>query len=74
MVTNELILVLGMVIALLAVPGIFGALVEGTAPRGAAVAVVVGGGMIIYAISQTPGGIALNEVPDIIARVVGSFL
>jgi hypothetical protein len=74
MVTNELILVLGMVIALLAVPGIFGALVEGAAPRGAAVAVVVGGGMIIYAISQTPGGIALNEVPDIIARVVGSFL
>lgn len=74
MVTNELILVLGMMISLLAVPGIFGALVDGRAPRGAAVSVAVGGGMIVYAISQTPGGISLNEVPNIITRVVGSFL
>lgn len=74
MIINELILVLGMVVSLLAVPGIFGALVDGRAPRGAAVAIAAGGGMIIYAISKTPGGIALNEVPDIIARVVGSFL
>ncbi|MEM9582929.1 MAG: hypothetical protein AAGA08_07410 [Pseudomonadota bacterium] len=74
MVTNEFILVLGLVIGVLAIPGIFSALVDGSPPRAAAFAVVVSGGMIIYAIYNTPGGYAVNELPQIIARVVASIL
>lgn len=74
MVTNEFILVLGLVIGVLAIPGIFSAIVDGNPPRAASVAIVVAGGMIVYAAYNTPGGFSFNELPDIIARVVGSFL
>ena len=74
MVTNEFILVLGLVIGVLAIPGIFSAIVDGNPPRVAAVAVVVSGAMIIFAIFRTPGGFSVNELPDIIGRVVRSLL
>ncbi|MEM6595037.1 MAG: hypothetical protein AAF672_09615 [Pseudomonadota bacterium] len=70
---NDLIMVLGMVIAVLAVPGIFSSIVDGNPPRAATIAVVVGGGMIIYAVYNTPGGYALNDIPNVIARVVGGL-
>lgn len=73
MVTNEFILVLGLVIGVLAIPGIFSAIVDGSPPRAAAVAIVVSGALIIYAVYQTPGGFSVNEVPAIIGRVIRSL-
>ena len=73
MATTELILVLGMVVGLLAIPGIFSSIVDGSPPRAATIAVVISGGMIIYAVTQTPGGISLQDVPTIIYRVIGGF-
>jgi len=73
MVTNEFILVLGLAIGVLAIPGMFSAIVDGNPPRVAAVAIVVSGALIIYAIYQTPGGFAINEVPAIVGRVIRSL-
>ncbi|MEM7472487.1 MAG: hypothetical protein AAF340_14145 [Pseudomonadota bacterium] len=73
MIANEFILVLGMVIGVLAIPGMFSSIVDGSPPRAATVAVVVSGAMIIYAVYKTPGGYSLNEIPNVIARVVGSL-
>ncbi len=74
MITQELIFVLGLVVGVMAIPGIFSALVDGNPPRAAAVAVVVSGGLIIYAVYNTPGGISIDEIPDIVTRVVAGFL
>ncbi len=74
MVTNEFILVLGLVIGVLAIPGIFSAIVDGNPPRVAAFAIVVSGAMIIYAIFNTPGGYSVDELPQMIARVVASII
>lgn len=73
MATNELILVLGMVVGLLAIPGIFSSIVDGSPPRAATIAVVMSGGMIIYAVTQTPGGIALRDVPNIVYGVIAGL-
>ncbi|WP_298360388.1 hypothetical protein [uncultured Litoreibacter sp.] len=74
MITNEFILVFGIVIGVLAIPAIMSAWMDGSAPRVASFAVVISGAMIVYAIYNTPGGYSVNELPDIFTRVVASFL
>lgn len=72
--TSEFILVFGIVIGILTVPSMFRAAIDGNPPRVAALAIVVAGGMIVYAVYTTPGGFSVNELPDIFTRVVKSFL
>ncbi len=71
---NDFILVLGLVIGVLAIPAIASAISDRQPPRVAAFAVVVAGAMIIYAIYNQPGGYTINEIPDVITRVVASIL
>ena len=72
--TNELILVLGLVIGGLTIPAILSALKDGVAPRGAAVSGVVSDGLISYAVYRMPSGVSVNELPEIFDRVIRSFL
>lgn len=74
MITNEFILVFGIVIGVLSIPAILSSLLDGSAPRVASFAVVISGAMIIYAISNTPGGYSIDQLPEIFTRVVASFL
>lgn len=74
MITNDFLLVLGMVIGVLAIPGIFSAIVDRNPPRVASFAVVVAGGLMLYAIYNKPGGYQLQDLPDVIGRVVASLL
>jgi hypothetical protein len=73
-VTSEFILVFGIVIGILTIPSMFRAAIDGNPPRAAALAIVVAGGMIVYAVYTTPGGFSVNELPDMFTRVVKSFL
>ncbi|MFT6451492.1 MAG: hypothetical protein ACJA06_000976 [Halocynthiibacter sp.] len=72
--TNDVLLIIGIGIGLLAIPAIIGAFSEGRSPRAAAIMVMIGGGLIVLAVSQQPGGYTLNEVPDVFVRVVGHAL
>jgi hypothetical protein len=72
--TNDVLLIIGIGIGLLAIPAIIGAFSEGRSPRAAAIMVTIGGGLIVLAVSQQPGGYTLNEVPDVFVRVVGHAL
>lgn len=71
---NDIVLVVGLVIGVLAVPAIFSAISDGNPPRVAAFAVVVSGAMIIYAVFNQPGGYTVSELPTVFTRVVASFL
>lgn len=71
---NDLIFVIGLILAGFAVPPILGALFEGRAPRAAAIVVMVGGGLIALAVNQQPGGYTINEIPDVFVRVVGKYI
>ncbi|WP_417249709.1 hypothetical protein [Celeribacter sp.] len=70
---TDLFLVLGVGIAVLALPAIIGAFSESRPPRAAAIMVMIGGGLIVLAVSQHPGGYSLREVPDALTRVIGRY-
>lgn len=70
----DLALTLGVVIAAFSIPSILSALSDSRAPRASALTVLIGGGLILYAIQTNPGGYAMADVPDVFVRVVGQFM
>lgn len=69
----DLSLVIGLVLAVLTVPSLMSAYVEGRVPRAGAVFALIAGGLIVYALSTRPGGYALAEIPDAFFRVIGRY-
>ncbi len=67
---TDLALVIGLIILVLSAPAIISAISDGRAPRTAAFALVIGGGLVVYALTQKPGGYALNEVPQAFIKVI----
>ncbi len=72
--TNDLYLVIGLVVLALTIPSIVGAFVDHRVPRAAAIMVLIGGGLIALAVTQQPGGYRIEEIPDVFVRVVGRLL
>lgn len=72
--TNDILLIIGIGIAALAIPAIVGAFSDGRTPRTPAIMIMMAGGLIALAVSQQPGGYTLNDVPDVFVRVVGQVL
>lgn len=71
---TDIALVVGLVLLVLSIPSIFSAFSEGRAPRVAAIVMVIGGGLLVWAFNQTPGGFALEDIPNAIVRVVAMVL
>jgi hypothetical protein len=71
---GDLILVIGIVCAVLAVPAILSAFAESRAPRMAAILVVAATGLITVAVLQKPGGYSINEIPGVIISVVARLI
>ncbi|WP_296762974.1 hypothetical protein [Sediminimonas sp.] len=67
---SDLLLVGGLVIALLALISAIRAYSDGETPRAAAVAMLIGGGMVIWALTQSPEGYTLSDVPRAFVRVL----
>ena len=70
----DVMFVLGFIICVLAVPAIISAFADGRAPRAPALIVLIGGGMIGYAMIERPGNYSLETLPDTFARVFASLL
>lgn len=70
---TDLFLVIGTAILVLAVPAIVGAFSESRPPRAAAVLVMIGGGLLVLAVTQHPGGYALQDIPHALTRVIGRY-
>ena len=66
--------VFGVVIAVLAIPAVISAFLDGRTPRVPAIIVLIGGAMIGYAVSQRPGSYNFETLPDVFVRVVGNLL
>jgi len=71
---TDLSLAIGLLIMALSVPSILAAVADGRAPRASAVTILIGGGLILYAIQAHPGGYKLADVPDVFMGVVARFL
>lgn len=70
----DLALTLGIIIAAFSIPSILSALSDSRAPRASALTVLIGGGLILYAIQTSPGGYTLDQVPEVVIRVIGQFM
>ncbi|MEL6511317.1 MAG: hypothetical protein AAFQ47_16665 [Pseudomonadota bacterium] len=71
---NDLLFVIGLVLGGFSVPSIISALSDGRAPRVASIVVVMSGVMVVYAISNKPGGYQINDIPQIFIDVVGRYI
>ncbi|MGJ8617710.1 MAG: hypothetical protein ACSHWS_12795, partial [Sulfitobacter sp.] len=67
----DLALVIGIVLGVLSVPSILSAISDRRAPRASALTILIAGGLILYATQNKPGGVTLDEIPDIFVSVVG---
>jgi hypothetical protein len=70
----DLALILGIVLVVLSIPSIVAALTDGHAPRVAAITVIAGGALVVWAITSKPGGYTIRDVPDTFITVVGRYL
>lgn len=67
---SDTALVIGLLVAGFSAPSIVSAISDGRAPRTAMVALVVGGGLVLFALSQKPGGYRIEDVPRAFIRVI----
>lgn len=70
----DLFFVMGLVIAGLSAPSIIGAFTEGRGPRVAVALLVIGGGMMAYAINARPNAYGFATIPDVFVRVIGQYV
>jgi preprotein translocase subunit Sec61beta len=73
-VDPDLILVIGMVVGVLAIPSLLGAYSESRTPRVGAIMVMISAGLISLAIMQNPNGYTFDELPDVFFGVVARIL
>jgi len=71
---TDLMFVVGAVILCLAIPSILSAFIDGRPPRVAAVALFVGGALVVVALRRIPGGVEIADVPYMFLRVIARVL
>jgi len=70
----DLFFVFGLIIAGFSFPSIVNSFSEGRGPRVAILLLVIGGGMVAFAINSQPGKYTFATIPDAFVRVVGQFI
>lgn len=71
---TDLIIVVGILAILLAVPTLLSAWVDGTVPRTGAILVLVGGVLVVVALTQHGRAYTFAEMPDVFMRVIGRLI
>jgi len=72
--SNDIMLVTGVILAALAIPAIISAWSDNRSPRLAAIVVLIAGGLIVIAAQTWPGGFTFADIPGAFVRVAGEIL
>ncbi len=67
---TDLFLVIGLLLAGLSVPSLLSAYADARAPRAASILVLIGGTLIVVALTQKPGGYTFADIPQAFLRVI----
>lgn len=70
---TDLALTVGIVLAVLSLPSLMSAWVDGRAPRMGAIMVIAALGLIVSALVVNPSGYAFNQVPGVMLKTVMRF-
>jgi hypothetical protein len=65
--------VIGLALGVLSIPAVVSAISNGDRPRIATITLMIAGGMIVYAISNKPGGYPLESIPKVVSTVIRGF-
>ena len=71
---NDQMLVVGIILCALSLPSLLAAYSESRAPRAGAIILLIGGVLLVGALSRQPTGYTFAEIPDIFVRVIGGLL
>lgn len=71
---TDLLLVIGIILAGLSVPSLLAAFSESRPPRAGAIMVLIGGILIVVALSQAPRGYTFAEIPHVFLKVIDRFV
>lgn len=72
--SEDVLMVVGVVLAVLAIPAIVSAVVDNRSPRTAAVVVMISGVLLLLSILYRPEPFTPSEVPDAFVRVIAAIL
>jgi len=70
----DLLLVVGIVLGVLAVPSILSAFSEGRAPRAASITVLIAGVLVVVALQTKGGGYTISDIPQAFYAVIGRYI
>ena len=71
---TDLILVIGIVITVLSFPSLLAAYAESRAPRAGAIMILIGGVLIIVALTRHGQGYTFADIPDVFVRVISRYI
>lgn len=71
---TDLILVVGAVVSVMAIPSMLSAYSESRPPRGGAILLLIGGTLLVVALTQKPSSYTFAEVPRAFFEVIGRFV
>ncbi|SLN20495.1 hypothetical protein TRL7639_00508 [Falsiruegeria litorea R37] len=71
---TDLMLVLGMVVAVLSIPSMISAYSDDRPIRASAIVLLMSLGAVVYAIFSHPGGYTFEQIPEVFFGVVARFL
>lgn len=70
---TDLALILGLVILGFSIPSVLSAMSERRPPRASALTILIGFGLLFYAMTTHPGGYQIDQVPDVFFSVLGRY-
>ncbi|MDB5659597.1 MAG: hypothetical protein JWS10_2212 [Cypionkella sp.] len=72
--SNDQFLVVGIIICALAIPSLLAAFSESRPPRAGAIMVLIGGVLLVIAMTQKPGGYRFDQIPHIFVQVFADVI
>lgn len=71
---SDILFVVGTILAVLSLVTVLTAWIENRRPRIASVAVVIAGGILVFAAATAPDGFQLTDIPDAFINVIAMVL
>ncbi len=69
----DMLFVIGLALGILSIPAVVSAISNGERPRIATITLMIAGTMLVWAISNKPGGYPMESIPTVVARVLKGF-
>jgi hypothetical protein len=71
---TDLLLVIGIIACALSIPSLLAAWVDGRVPRAGSIMVLIGGVLVVVALTQHARAYTFAELPNVFFAVIGRYL